>query len=129
MKVTSRTYLTQLEVGSGIFTFFATLYCISHRPSDYRKAQRFYIVYGGILLVVAITDMAFNDLWGQYMWIDYRNHPGGPLGFYAASQHAWYTVIGFGSDVTGNILGDALLVCHISPPENDANRILTQQLN
>jgi len=93
------------SAGGRIFTFFATMYCISHRSSDYRKAQRFYIVYGGILLAVAITDMAFNVLWGQYMWIDYRNHPGGPLGFYAASQHARYTVIGFGSDVMGNILG------------------------
>src|SRR6266702_2469979 len=47
---------------------------------------------------------------GQYMWIDRRNYPGGPLGFFAATGNAWYNVFGSAADATANVLGDGLLV-------------------
>jgi hypothetical protein len=67
-----------------IFAFFASVYCISDRPSDYRKGQTFYVVYGGILLALTAIGVAMFALGGQYTWIDHRNYPGGPLGYYAA---------------------------------------------
>ena len=73
--------LTHLEAGMEIVTFFAAVYCISHRPSGYRKGQKFYVIYGGILLSLTTITVAMDVLWGQYMWIDRRNYPGGPLGF------------------------------------------------
>jgi cell division protein FtsW (lipid II flippase) len=69
-----------------IFTFFAAVYCISHRPPDYRKRQRFYMIYGGILLILVTIDVALDCLWGEYMWIDHRNYPGGPPKFFVASE-------------------------------------------
>jgi hypothetical protein len=107
--------LIQLAPGLEIFTFFAAVYCISHRPSDYRKGQRFYMAYGGILLVLVTIDVALDFLWGQYMWIDHRNHPGGPPGFFVASQFSWYSVMQVALSVMENILGDGLLVCHTFP--------------
>jgi len=93
-----------------IFTYFSAVYCISHRSLDYRKRQRFYIVYGAILLALVTIQVISNALWGELMWIDRRNYPGGPLGFYAASQVAWYVVTGCASTATANIFGDGLLV-------------------
>jgi hypothetical protein len=104
-----------------IFTFFAAVYCISHRPPEYRKRQKFYIAYGGILLSLTTIEVALDALWGQYMWIDRRDHPGGPLGFFAVSQDAWYVTTGFGASVMTNILGDGLLVRDIFPL-NDTRR-------
>jgi hypothetical protein len=93
-----------------IFTFFAAAYCISHRPPDYRKGQRLYVIYGGILLMLSTISLAANSVWGQYMWIDHRNYPGGPLGVFGMTQSAWYNVLRFAADVMTNILGDGLLV-------------------
>ena len=95
-----------------IFTFFAAVYSISHpsRSSAYRRSQKLYVVYGGILLVLATIEVVPEALWCQYMWIDHRNYPGGPLGFYKASQSAWYGTLGFAADAAANILGDGLLV-------------------
>jgi len=103
-------YLTQREAGLEIFTFLAAVYCISHRPPEYRKRQKIYVIYGGILVMLVTISLAANSVWGQYMWIDYRNYPGGPLGFYRATQSAWYNVFRFAADVMTNILGDGLLV-------------------
>ena len=97
-----------------LFMFFAAVYCISQRPLNYRKRQKFYIIYGAILLVLFMIQLASEVLWGQYMWIDHRDYPGGPLAFYAATQVAWYVVIGTFATALANILGDGLLVRIIS---------------
>jgi hypothetical protein len=106
--------LTLLETGLEIFTVVTAVYCISHRPPHYRKRQRFYVIYGGILLALSGIQVALVALWGQYMWIDHRNYPGGPLGFYLASQSAWYNVSRFATNAMTSILCDGLLVRPIS---------------
>ena len=98
-----------------IFTFFAAVYSISQRPPDYQKRQRFYLIYGAILLSLSTIEVGTHAVWGQHMWIDHRNYPGGPLGFFQVSQIAWYTVLAFGAGLMANILGDGLLVCHVFP--------------
>lgn len=98
-----------------IFTFFASVFCISNRPNDYRKGRLFYVAIGGILLALTTIEMALDALWGQYMWIDNRNYPGGPLGFFAATGDAWYNVLGLATGAAVNILGDGLLVRSIFP--------------
>ena len=59
--------------------------------------------------------MALDALWGQYMWIDHRNYPGGPLAYFAATGDAWYNGVGLAIGAAVNILGDGLLVRPISP--------------
>jgi hypothetical protein len=93
-----------------IFAFFASVYCISDRPSEYRKGQTFYVVYGGILLALTTIGVASDALGGQYMWIDHRNYPGGPLGYFAVTQTMWLNILGQAAAATANILGDGLLV-------------------
>jgi hypothetical protein len=93
-----------------IFAFFASVYCIFDRSSDYRKGQIFYVVYGGILLALSAISMGMNVLWSQYMWIDHRNYPGGPLGYFAASGITWFNVLGLINSAAANILADGLLV-------------------
>jgi hypothetical protein len=101
--------------GIELFTFFAAAYCVLGRSASYRKGRIFYIVYGGVLLTLVTIAVVTDGLWGQYMWIDRRNYAGGPLGFFAASENAWYNVFGSAADATANILGDGLLLyrCYI----------------
>jgi hypothetical protein len=49
-------------------------------------------------------------MWGQFMWIDHRNHPGGPLKFLADSNSSWSFILAFAANAAANILGDGLLV-------------------
>jgi len=107
--------LTQPEAGLEIFTFFASVFYISNRPDDYRKGRIFYVAISGILLALTTIEMALDALWGQYMWIDDRNYPGGPLGFFAVTGDAWYNVLGLATGAAVNILGDGLLVRPIFP--------------
>ena len=101
-----------------ICTFFASVYCISNRSSTsskYRQGERLYIGYGGILLALVTIEVVMDGLWGQYMWIDHRNYPGGPLGYFVASEGSWYIVTGWAAGIVTNILGDALLVRPVPP--------------
>lgn len=61
------------------------------------------------MVTIAVTTDA---LWGEFMWIDHRNHPGGPLGYFGATTSMWMNVFGSAADATANILGDGLLVGH-----------------
>ena len=90
------------------------MYFISQRPHNYRKRQKFYIVHGAILLTLATLQVAIDVRWGEFMWIDHRNYPGGPLEFCIVSQAAWYVDIGLATTVTANMLSDGLLVSLIS---------------
>lgn len=96
--------------GIEVCTFFAAVYCLRGRSSSYRKGRVFYVAYGGVLLTLVTIAVVTDGLWGQYMWIDRRNSPGGPLGFFVASENAWYNVFGSAADATANILGDGLLL-------------------
>jgi len=98
-----------------IFTFFVATYCISLHSSGYCKGQKFYMIYGGILLALNTFQVALDALWGQFMWIDHRNYPSSPLRYYGASQGVWWNIIGFGASAMVNILGNGLLVHPISP--------------
>jgi len=96
-----------------VFTFVTSIYCISQRPSEYRKRQKFYIVIGVILLALVTTQVALDVMWGTFMWISHRNYPGGPLGFYGASEGAWYNAMDFTANAMANTIADGLLVCLI----------------
>jgi hypothetical protein len=101
--------------GVEICTFFASVYCEytsdgSSSQRKVRKGRRLYIGYGALLLALVTIEVAMDGLWGQYMWIDRRNTPGGPLGFFLSSEGSWYIVTGWAAGITTNILGDALLV-------------------
>ena len=102
------------EAGVEVFTFLAAVYCICHRPSSYRKSQIFYIVHGGILLALVTIEVALDAMWGQFMWIDHRNYPGGPLEFIADSQFSWSFILAFAASATANILSDGILVRPVS---------------
>jgi hypothetical protein len=107
-------YFIHYGAGVEIFTYVLTMYCISQRPHNYRKRQKFYIVYRAILLTLATFQVAIDVLWGEFMWIDHRNYPGGPLEYCIVSQAAWYVDIGLVTTITANILSDGLLVSLIS---------------
>jgi hypothetical protein len=108
-------HLTKHEAGVELVTFFAAVYCIRHRPSDYRKRQRLYVVCGGVLIVLATISVTADALLAKYTSIDASesNYPVGQPESHGSSESDWYNILGFSADATANILGDGLLVRHI----------------
>ena len=62
------------------------------------------------MLALITIQVAFDMMWGTFMWIEHSNDPGGPLEFYGASAGAWYNAVDFTSHATANLLADGLLV-------------------
>ena len=62
------------------------------------------------MLILTTFAMAANQLMGQFMWIEYRNYPGGPFVYYLENSTLWINIFGTAACIVGNYLNDALLV-------------------
>ena len=67
-------------------------------------------------------DISVNAVWGEIMWINARDQPGGVPSFIASELSSWYQAWGSSTAVGLVLLSDALLVCNISSngPLDDA---------
>ncbi|KAG2114535.1 hypothetical protein DEU56DRAFT_985143 [Suillus clintonianus] len=95
-----------------IYGYSTYLLMASRKPIPRRL---FYISFGGLLLLLLTIASASNLAFGELMWIEQRNDPGGPPAFFAANLSAWYNVFGTAADTAANILTDGLLLyrCYI----------------
>jgi len=69
-----------------------------------------YVYYSTVLLVLLTIDISTNAVWGQQMWITFRDRPGGVPAFIATEQSVWYETLGTTSAIALICLGDALLI-------------------
>lgn len=73
------------------------------------KNRKFYIVYSSFLMLFLTISVATNYAFGDLIWIDGRNIPGGPPVYLANNISAWYNTFGTAADVTANAMADGLL--------------------
>jgi hypothetical protein len=94
---------------------------MTSKPVQHR--QLFYICYEGLLLLLLTVSATSNVAFGELMWIEKRNNPGGPPVFLAANFAAWYNVFGSVADCASNILTDGLVVSlqHMFLSSSDAD--------
>ncbi|KAJ7510404.1 hypothetical protein B0H11DRAFT_1696196, partial [Mycena galericulata] len=94
--------------------FFMSSYFLWTSPRA-EKSRFFYVAYSGILLILITIAMACNLLFGQMMWIEHRDVPGGPVAYFSDNIGAWYNTLGTAADVTANVLGDGLMLyrCYV----------------
>ncbi|KAF7330354.1 hypothetical protein MVEN_02473700 [Mycena venus] len=93
---------------------FMSFYFLWTSPKN-EKSRYFYIAYSGVLLVLITIALASNEFFGQMMWIEHRDFPGGPVAYFTANIAAWYNTFGTAADVTANVLGDGLMLyrCYV----------------
>jgi cell division protein FtsW (lipid II flippase) len=92
--------------GVELVMYFATLQ--SYKRS--RKKRLFYVLYSTVLLILITIDTSTDAVWGEQMWITFRDMPGGPSAFIAQDLSVWYQILGSTAAVALIFLGDALLV-------------------
>ncbi|KAJ7736771.1 hypothetical protein DFH07DRAFT_893147 [Mycena maculata] len=81
----------------------------SSDPKSPRK-QRAYILFGALLLTLLTISVFTSSVFLEFMWIDDRDAPGGPLGFLALNSAVWWQTLGTASTQVTNFLGDGLLM-------------------
>ncbi|KIK36888.1 hypothetical protein CY34DRAFT_489634 [Suillus luteus UH-Slu-Lm8-n1] len=100
--------------GGNLFLYVYSTYMLmtSSKPMQRRL---FYACFGGLLFLLLTVSSASNAAFGELMWIERRNNPGGPPAFFAANLAAWYNAFGTAADCASNILTDGLLLyrCYI----------------
>ena len=74
------------------------------------SSRRFCATYSTFMVLFTTIDVACNAIWGEQMWITYRNIPGGVAQYIATRVSIWYETLGSTSVVCSVFLGDALLV-------------------
>ena len=74
------------------------------------KSKRFFAIYSTILLLLLTVDISVNAVWGELMWINARNAPGGVFAYIVTQTSVWYQTMGSTSVVAMIFMGDALLV-------------------
>ncbi|KAG2355111.1 hypothetical protein BDR07DRAFT_1474179 [Suillus spraguei] len=108
--------ITTTVYGGILFLYAYSTYLLmsSIKPAT-RRRTLFYIYFGGLLLLLLTISAATNVAFGELMWIEKRNIPGGPAAFFADNLAAWYNVFGTAADCLANILTDGLLLyrCYI----------------
>jgi hypothetical protein len=90
-----------------------------------RKKDRFFALYSTALLILLTIDISANAMWGEQMWITFRDAPGGPPAFIAQDLSVWYQIVGSSSVVVLIFMGDAFLVCLANNASSSVSLIFT----
>lgn len=86
------------------------MYFLSSGGPASRKRNIALIVYSLALAVLVAIGVAANFVFGQLMWIDRRDVPGGPAAYFGENTDAWYNTFGTSAGYAGIFMGDALMV-------------------
>ncbi|TFY68130.1 hypothetical protein EVG20_g3679 [Dentipellis fragilis] len=95
--------------GLQLWMYFQSVWSLFKSRSSHYKTRRFYVIYGGILLILLTFSILSNALFGQEAWIEHRAEMD-PAEFLAENTSLWYNTLGSAADITVNFMGDGLLV-------------------
>ncbi|KAG2091824.1 uncharacterized protein F5147DRAFT_642995 [Suillus discolor] len=106
--------ISSVVYGGNLFLYVYSTYLLMTSVKQVRH-RRFYICFGGLLLLLLTIASASNNALCELMWIENQSYPGGPPAYLAANLAAWYNVFGTAADCAANILTDGLLLyrCYI----------------
>nr|GAT60884.1 predicted protein [Mycena chlorophos] len=96
--------------------FVLSVYFLNTSTSTAASKSRYvYIAYGFALLILTTIAMAANLFYGQMMWIEHRDEPGGPVVYFATHITAWYNTFGTAASVAADVLSNGLMLfrCYV----------------
>lgn len=104
--------------------FFQSVYYLVYSTVE-RKVKFLYIAYGTVLFILVTISVVANGYFGQLVWLEHRDFPGGSGSYFLANVSLWLNTFGTAADAAADVLGDALLVCLLSYPMTNTNRKLS----
>ncbi|KAK0195719.1 hypothetical protein F5146DRAFT_301745 [Armillaria mellea] len=100
--------------GVEIVLFFQSMYHLIYSAAE-TKTKILYNAYGTVLFILATISVISNGYFGQLVWLEHRDFPGGSGAYFLANVSLWLNTFGTVADATANVFGDALLLyrCYI----------------
>jgi len=95
--------------GAQLCMFTLSAYFI-RRGTGKDKSKYLYIAYSFTLLLLETIAMSADYFFGQMMWIEHRDDPGGPVVYFASHIADWYNTFGTAANVTEDFLSNALML-------------------
>ncbi|KAJ7595767.1 hypothetical protein C8J56DRAFT_1012155 [Mycena floridula] len=109
-----------LIVMTGLYAIDVFMYCYSTQmfvssSTVARRTARMYIILGAVILSLITVTVITDAVLLEFMWIDHRDTPGGPLAYFTVTLSAWWQVLSTVTSQVANACGDALLLyrCYI----------------
>ncbi|EJD00199.1 uncharacterized protein FOMMEDRAFT_112550 [Fomitiporia mediterranea MF3/22] len=97
--------------GMDIYMYFQSLYLLlNSRRNEFYQSSRIYVIVGGIMLFLYTFAFAADAVYGQLMWIEHRDFPGGPVAYFVANSSIWIQTLGTLSGQISMWMGDGLLL-------------------
>ncbi|TFK35404.1 hypothetical protein BDQ12DRAFT_611822 [Crucibulum laeve] len=95
--------------------FFHSMSLFLHSNAMLRGRRLPYVILGAVSLALTSIVVLTNAVFMEFMWIDHRDFPGGPLGFLAANSAIWWQTLSTTANILVNFLGDGLMLyrCYI----------------
>jgi len=62
------------------------------------------------MLFLETIETATNVFMGQAMWLERRDSPGGPFGYYISNNNIWFNIFGTACAILSNALNDGLMM-------------------
>ncbi|KZT04301.1 uncharacterized protein LAESUDRAFT_703678 [Laetiporus sulphureus 93-53] len=101
--------MSAILYGVDLIMYFTTMRALLTK-SDARRSDRFFMVYSTVMLLLLTVDVSTNAVWGEQMWITFRDEPGGVPEFIATHITVWYEQLSSTSVVALIFMSDALLI-------------------
>jgi len=96
--------------GVEMFMCMFSTYLILSLPPSARRGRTIYLIIGVLILALLTVTVITDAVFLEFMWIDHRDAPGGPLGYLAANSAIWWQTLGTATEQLVNYLGDGLLM-------------------
>lgn len=109
--------ITAILYGFNLGAYHLSTYALLARASIARFQRIFYILFGGIMLLLNTIFFLSTPLFGQMMWINHRNmYPGGPVQYYGLwINSSSFMILGNTAQTVSMALSDGLLIyrCYV----------------
>jgi len=102
-------YMSGILYGVDMVMYFATVQQLFRRKRQ-GLGWKFFFCYSTAMFLLLTLDISVNAVWGENMWITYRDRPGGPSLFLATQLSDWYQAMGSSAAVALVFMSDALLI-------------------
>jgi hypothetical protein len=104
-------YISGILYGVNLVLYYLTLQALFYKGNDNSaRRRRFFATYSTIFLVLITMDIAINAIWGEFLWIDGPDSPGGTLAWFNNNVNVWYQAMGSTTSPIMIFMGDALLI-------------------
>ncbi|KAJ3515206.1 hypothetical protein NLJ89_g1906 [Agrocybe chaxingu] len=105
--------MSAILYGADLVMYFMTMHTLfyDHDGDDNTpRSRRFFVIYSTALFLLLTINISVNSIWGERMWITFRDGPGGVPAYIMAEVSVWYQTMGSTSVVAMVLLGDALML-------------------